>query len=184
MHKARVSAISAEYDQWLRRATASALAKVKELIGPKELISSSTPAGRLSDAQLTWMVSAGIWGWLVVRSEQAASEGLDSERASRVTHLDPDPWDLGSIKAILPELAKSCVGFDWSKPANQWTKDELADFLLKGFNLIRRAMSARDMIELQVAGKSTNPDVVARQVNRQGGNPAMTVDEIKDDVEF
>ena len=40
------------------------------------------------------------------------------------------------------------------------------------------------MIERQVAGKPFSPDVVARQVNRAGGNPAMTVDEIKEDVEF
>ena len=33
------------------------------------------------------------------------------------------------------------------------------------------------MIERQVAGKLISPDVVARQVNRAGGNPAMTVDE-------
>jgi hypothetical protein len=184
MKNARISAISAEYDQWLRRATATAVAKVWELIGPKELIRPDTPAGRLTQAQLTWIVSAAIWGWIVTRGEQAASEGLDPERAGRVTNLDPDPWDLGSVKAILPELAKSSVGFDWAKSANQWSKDELAEFLLKGFNLVQRAMRARDMIERQVAGELFSPDVVARQVNRAGGNPAITVDEIKEDVEF
>jgi hypothetical protein len=34
MKNARISAISAEYDQWLRRATATAIAKVWELVGP------------------------------------------------------------------------------------------------------------------------------------------------------
>jgi hypothetical protein len=180
MKKAQISAISAENDEWLRRATASAVAKVRELVCP-ELIPSHTPAGRLSQGQLTWIVSASIWGWIVTRSEQAASEGLDPERAIRVTHLDPDPWDLGSVKAILPGLAKECAGFDWSKPANKWTKDEIAEFLLTGFNLIRKTHAARDLVENQVAGKPlAHPDVVARRINRTGGNPAMTVAEIQE----
>ena len=91
---------------------------------------------------------------------------------------------LRSVKAILPELAKSSVGFDWSKPASQWTKDELAEFLLRGFNLIERAMRARDATEDQIAGKPIHADIVARQVNRAGGNPAMTINELKDNVEF
>ena len=152
MKTARVSAISAEYDQWLRKATSSAVDKVKELIGPKELIRSDTPLGQLSQGQLTWIVSAAIWSWISIRAEQAASEGLDPERAIRVTHLDPDPWDLGAVKAILPELAKA--RFDWSKPAREWSKDELAQFLLTGFGLIRRAHAARDAVEARIAGKS------------------------------
>jgi hypothetical protein len=168
MKKAQISAISAENDEWLRRATASAVAKVRELVCP-ELIRSDTPAGRLNQGQLTWIVSAAVWGWIVARSEQAATEGLDVERAIRVTNLNPDPWDLGAVRAILPELAKSCAGFDWSKPARAWTKDELAQFLLAGFNLIRRAHAARDIVEEKIAGKPlTHPDIVARQINRRG----------------
>jgi hypothetical protein len=142
-------------------------------------IPSTRTAGHLNESQLTWIVSAAVWGWITARSEQDSSEGLDPERAVRVTNLDPDPWDLGAVKAILPELAKSCAGFDWSKPANKWTKDELAEFLLKGFNLIRRAYAARDRVEELLAGKPVHPDIVARQVNRTRGNPAMTVSEIK-----
>ena len=47
MKAARIVAVSAENDEWLRRATATAVAAVKELIGPKELIRSDTPAGGL-----------------------------------------------------------------------------------------------------------------------------------------
>jgi hypothetical protein len=184
MKNARISAISAENDAWLRRATAAAVAKVKELIGQKELIRSDTPAGWLSQAQLTWIVSAAVWAWIAVRSEQAATEGLDPERAVRVTGLNPNPWDLGAVKAILPQLGKECAGFNWSRPANQWTRDELAQFLLKGFDLIKHATDARDAVERQIAGEPINPDIVARQINRAGGNPAMTADEIRDDVAF
>jgi hypothetical protein len=184
MKNARIASVSAENDKWLRQATSAAVAKVRELIGPKELIASSTPAGRLSDAQLTWAVSAAIWAWIDVRGAQAATEGLDPERAIRVTGLDPDPWDAGAVKAILPELAKSCVGFNWNAPASSWTKDELAQFLLTAFTLTQRAMTARDAVEDQVAGKPINPDIVARQLNRAGGNPAMTVDEFNDGADF
>jgi hypothetical protein len=184
MKNARISAVSAETDQWLRQATATAVAEVKELIGPQGPIRSDTPAGRLSQSQLTWIISTAVWGWIVTRAQQAATEGLDVERAIRTTRLEPDPWDAGAVKAILPELAKSCAGFDWSRPANQWSKDELVGFLLKGFNLVRDAMDARDQVETRVAGKPINPDVTARQVNRAGGNPAMTASEIKTEVEF
>jgi hypothetical protein len=180
MKKSRISAVSAENDEWLKRATATAVAQVKELIGPNGLILSDTHAARLNEGQLTWIVSAAVWGWIVVRAEQAATEGLDVERAIRTTRLEPDPWALGAVVSILPELAKSCAGFDWRKPANTWSKDELAEFLLKAFDLIQRAMEARDAIETKVAGKPIVADIVARQIGRAGGGPAMTVDELKD----
>jgi hypothetical protein len=180
MKIARISAISAENDKWLKRGTASAVAEVRKLICP-ELIRSDKRMGNLDQGQLTWIVSAAVWGWITTRSEQAASEGLDPERAIRLTNLDPDPWDLGSIRTILPELAKACSDFDWSKPANKWTKDELAEFLLVEFNLIRKAHAARNRVEELLAGSPpVHPDIAARQINRPGGNPAMTVSEIQD----
>ena len=84
----------------------------------------------------------------------------------------------------MPELAKSCAGFDWTKPANTWTKDELAEFLASAFTLIQRAIAARDAIEEQIAGKPINADITARQMNGSIGNPRMTVAEFNDDVDF
>jgi hypothetical protein len=126
----------------------------------------------------------GCSGWISTRAEQAASEGLDPERAIRTTKLTPDPWAIEAVKAILPELAKSCAGFDWAKPANAWSRDELAQFLLTGFDLIRRAVVARDIVEEQVAGKPINADTTARQINGSVGNPMMTVEEFKEGVDF
>ena len=127
--------------------------------------------GKLSDSEWGWIVSTVVWGWVATRSEQAAIEGLDTERAIRTTKLDPDPWDVGAIRAILPELAKSCAGFDWSRPANTWSKDELAEFLASAFALIQRATSARDAIEEQVAGKAISADVIAQTDQRLGRQP-------------
>jgi hypothetical protein len=184
MKNARIASISAENDAWLRRATAASIARAKNLVAPQGPIRSATTLGKLSDSEWGWLVSTVVWGWVATRAEQAATEGLDTERAIRVTKLDPDPWDAGAIRAILPELAKSCAGFDWAKPANAWTKDELAGFLASAFRLISRATNARDAIEDQVAGKAVNPDTIARQLNRAGGNPAMTIAEFSDDVDY
>lgn len=184
MKKARIASISAENDQWLRRATAASIAAAKDLVAVQGPIRSSTPLGKLSDSEWGWIVSTVIWGWVSTRSEQAAIEGLDVERAIRVTKLSPDPWDVGAIKAILPELAKSCAGFDWARPASTWTKSELTAFLASAFALIQRATSARDVVETQVAGKPIRADVTAREINAAAGNPMMTASELSEDVEF
>jgi hypothetical protein len=84
----------------------------------------------------------------------------------------------------LPELAKSCAGFDWAKPANAWSKDELATFLASAFALIQRAMAARDVVEVQIAGKAINADTTARQINGALGNPRMTVAEFNDGADY
>lgn len=75
-------------------------------------------------------------------------------------------------------------GFDWTKPANNWSKDELAEFLLAAFSLIQRAMAARDVTEEKIAGKPVSADVIARQTNGSIGNPMMTVAEFNDVVNF
>jgi hypothetical protein len=185
MKNARLASISAALDDaWLRRATAASIAAAKEVVGDRGPIRSNTAIGRLSDSEWAWIASSVVWGWISTRAEQATTEGLDIERAIRTTRLDPDPWDTGAIRAILPELAKSCSGFDWTKPANTWSKDELAGFLASAFTLIQRATSARDAIERQVAGKPVNADVTARQMNGAIGNPRMTITELNDGADF
>jgi hypothetical protein len=183
MKNARIASISAGNDAWLRRATAASIARAKDLVAPQGPIRSTTQMGRLSDSEWGWIVSTVVWGWVSSRAEQAATEGLDPERAIRTTNLNPDPWDVGAIKTIFPELGK-CAGFDWAKPANTWTKDELVEFLASALTLIQRATSARDAVEDQVAGKAANPDTIARQLNRAAGNSAMTIAEFNNDVNY
>ena len=184
MKTARIASVSAENDEWIRRAFAVSLARAKDLIAPQGPIRSATQVGRLSDSEWGWIISTIVWGWVSTRGEQAASEGLDPEPAVRTSRLTPNPWDVGAVRAILPELAKSCAGFDWSRPASAWSKDELARFLLTGFDLIQRAVDARDAIEERLAGKSISADVTARQLNGAVGNPRMTVAEHNDDMDF
>jgi hypothetical protein len=46
-------------------------------------VSPMTPVGKLNDCQIGWLVTAGIFGWIRTRCEQAIEEGLDPEQALR-----------------------------------------------------------------------------------------------------
>ena len=185
MKNARIASISAENDTWLRRATAASIARAKDLVAPQGPIRSTTPVGKLSDSEWGWIASTVVWRWISIErpSKRQAKDLIPSAQLGSPSSI-PDPWDVGAIRAILPELAKSCAGFDWTKPANTWTKDELAEFLASAFALIQRAMAARDLVEEQLAGKPTSADITARQMNGSVGNPRMTVAEFHDGADF
>ena len=69
-----------------------------------------TQIGKLSDSEWGWIASTVVWQWISTRAAQAASEGLDLERAIRTTRLNPDPWDIGAIKAILARAGEIVCG--------------------------------------------------------------------------
>jgi hypothetical protein len=171
--KARISAISAEQDEWVRRAYSAAVAAAKDLVGNQGQIR----IGKLSDSEWGWIASAVIWGWVKTRAEQAASEGWSLEETVRRTGLQPRPWDTGGVVGILPKLADACPNFDWSQPASAWSKETLATFLLTAFDLIQRAMIARDVLEEQL--EPVNADITARRINGAAGNPRMTPEELE-----
>jgi hypothetical protein len=171
MKKARLSAVTAEQDEWTRRAYAASVGAAKDLVSDQGPIR----IGKLSDSEWGWIASAVIWGWVKTRAEQAASEGWSLEETVRRTGLEPCPWDTGAIVRILPALADGSPGFNWSEPASDWSKETLAEFLLKAFDLIRRAMIGRDVVEKQLDPISA--DVTARRLNGAAGNPRMTPDE-------
>jgi hypothetical protein len=177
VRKARIASISAENDEWIRRASAASIAAARELVGDRGPIRSSAPIGSLGNSEWAWITSAAIWGWIATRSEQAANEGWNLEETVRRTGLDPDPWDTGGVIGILPRLAEACQDFDWSKPASAWSKGELAQFLLAAFGLINRAHVARDVAERQL--ESVNADATGRRLNGAAGNSRMTSVELK-----
>jgi hypothetical protein len=102
-----------------------------------------------------------LFAWIATRAEQAAAEQLDTEQTIRMTGLDPQPWDIGAIVAILPELADACPGTDWSQPLASWPREIMANFLLTAMRLIRKAMIARDLSEKGVTRKSTINDLAS-----------------------
>jgi hypothetical protein len=137
-------------DQWLQRATAVAIEHARKAVTDGE-VPPNTPIGRLSDTEWGWIVAAVLFGWIETRAEQAikSSVGVDAhgraEGYVRDINLDPDPWDVGAIAAILPELASaSPVSEMRFKPFYDLSRDEMLAFLSDAFSLIRKAMVARD----------------------------------------
>jgi hypothetical protein len=138
------------------------------------------PIGRLTTSELGWFASAGVSAWVRTRSEQAATEGWNYERACHSTMLEPDPWLEGAVAAILPKLAEACPALDWGKPVGEWAKDDVVAFLIAVFGLIRHALATRDAAENPPGAGGANPDVVAHEFNAAAGNPLMTAAEIRE----
>lgn len=183
MRTAKIAAISAERDDWTRRAVAATVVAAKDVIGADGPIRPLTPIGRLTEHEWGWICSSVVWAWIATRSEQAATEGLSAERTARTTGGTPAAWDAGATAAILPALVEACPDLDWTQPVGAWPKDAIVEFLSIAFGLIKDALAARDAVEDRIAG-ATNPDVVARQMNAAAGNPRMTVAEFNDDCPF
>jgi hypothetical protein len=182
MRQARIAAITARQDEWMRRASAASIAAFNELVGhgAEAVILSKVPVGRLTDAEKGWICSSAVFAWIGARAEQAAHEGWNAEHAIRTTGLTPDPWVMGAVTGILPKLfeALSDDDFDWNQPLGAWSKDDIAEFLMTAFNLMQHAFAARDSTEAQTIG--TDANVMARQINAAAGNPCMTASEFKE----
>jgi hypothetical protein len=130
-------------DVWQRRATAAAIVAVRDVIR-EGVIPPATQIGRLDDIEIGWLFAAALFAWIGMRAEQATTEGWDVEETLRLTALNPQPWDAGAVAQILSELA-NLEGIDWGQPLSAWSKDTMTRFLLHAFNLISRAMTARDV---------------------------------------
>jgi hypothetical protein len=140
-----VGKLSKREDERQRRATAAAIAAVRKLTRSSDaVINENMPIGRLTDAQLGWIVAAVIFAWIATRAEQAATEGLDTEMTIRATGLDPNPWDAGAVAATLPQLA-DVPDVDWSKPFFDWPRESMIAFLTAALGLARTGIIARDL---------------------------------------
>jgi hypothetical protein len=128
-------------DIWLRRATAAATEAARDAVRAG-MLPPMTPVGRLSDVEWGWIVTAVLFGWIKVRAEQATNSGIGIEQAIRSINVTPDPWDLGAIEGILPELADFDI--DWNKPLRALSREEIVAFLSEAGTLISKAHVARD----------------------------------------
>jgi hypothetical protein len=143
----RRASLSADRDAWTKKAFEACAAAINDLIGVDGLFRSTTPIGRLTEPERGWLVSTVVSTWVRVRSEQAATEGWNYERAAHSVPVDPDPWVVGAIAAILSKLAEACPDAPWASPVGEWKKDDVVAFLLAAFNLIQHALAARDAAE-------------------------------------
>jgi hypothetical protein len=146
-------------DCWQREATRVAVEQARAVVNGGA-VPPLTPIARLSDIEWGWIVAAVLFGWINTRAQQATSNGVglpDQFRYIRESHLEPDPWDIGAIEAILPELANSST--DWSKPLSEFSREEMIAFLGDAYNLIGKAMLLRDLGEQRITCKGPNGEV-------------------------
>jgi hypothetical protein len=137
----RLPSLAAIEDCWQREATRVAIEKARAVVNGGA-VPPNTPIGRLSDTEWGWLVAAVLFGWIEVRARQAVSNGVGIEKSIRDTGLTPDPWDIGAIASILPELARPDI--DWSRPLTEFSREEMIELLGDAYNLIGKAMLARD----------------------------------------
>ena len=139
--KLRLPSLSAIEDCWQREATRAAIEQIRAAVN-SGAVPPNTPIGRLSEIELGWLVAGALFGWINTRARQAVDNGVGVNKHIRDTGLEPDPWDIGAIASILPELAKPDI--DWTKSLAQFTREEMIAFLGDAYNLIGKAMLARD----------------------------------------
>lgn len=169
-------------DVWQRRATAAAIAAVRQVIDG-DAIPKATPMGRLTDIELSWLIAAALFAWIRTRAEQATAEGWDTEQTLRMTALSPQPWDAGAVAHILPQLA-DLDDLNWSQPVSAWSKDTITRFILAAMNLTSAAMLARDVGGGGIATNRKPLEQIQRVASAEAGGPLMTPDELNDSIPF
>ena len=143
--KARASSLTVIEDVWQREATRVAIEQARAVVAGGA-VPALTPIGRLSDTEWGWIVAAVLFGWISTRARQATDNGIGPDKYLYGNEaFNPDPWDIGAIEAILPELG-NCAA-DWSKSLSQFSREEMIAFLGDAYNLIGKAMLARDVGE-------------------------------------
>jgi hypothetical protein len=169
-------------DIWQRRATAASIAAVRQVIDGGA-IPKLTPIGRLTDLELGWLTAAALFAWIRTRAEQATAEGWDTEQTLRLTGLDPEPWDSGSVAHVLPQLAE-LEGIDWGRPVDAWSKDAVIRFLLAAMKLISTAMIARDVGGGRITTNRKPVEQMQRVASAEAGGPLAAPGELDDPIPF
>jgi hypothetical protein len=157
MRTAKIASLSAEQDEWLRRAHDAAAVAAKDLVGKNGPIRPGATVGALTKHEWAWIVSGALHAWVATRARQASEEGWNEEIAIRTTGLAHDPWLCGAVASTLPTLFASLPDLDWSSPIGSWSKQTITEFLTVAFALCTRAVAARDATEKKIAGAKTYP---------------------------
>jgi hypothetical protein len=167
--KRRFPSPSALEDIWQREATRVAIEQARAVVSGG-VVPPLTPIGRLSDVEWGWIVAAVLFGWINTRARQATSNGVGPGQFlyMRKTGIDPDPWDIGAVEAVLPELANSDT--DWSKSLTDFSRQEMIAFLGDAYNLIGKAMLARDRGE-QLVTRTVPRGAVAATAEQDWDDP-------------
>jgi hypothetical protein len=130
-------------DLWQQQASAADIQSMRKMIGDG-VVSPDIPVGHLSNEQWGWLLGAGFASWIATRAAQAVDEGTAAiEMAIRDPGAMPVPWDAGAVETILSELG-AMTGIDWSVPIGCWSKDVMLLFLCTAYELMAKAIAARD----------------------------------------
>lgn len=154
-------------DEWLRQATAEAIAQAKRMVGDGG-IPPNTPVYRLNEAEWGWIVSSAIFGWINVKAKEATQHGLDVDHEILQAPGNPAPWEAGCVEACLPRVAD--FDLPWGEPIGQWSRDQMVRLLWAAHGLIDDAMSRRD--------RGKDDDDIIRPLINEGTKMPST---IKDD---
>jgi hypothetical protein len=137
-------------DEMQTEATTAAIAAARSVAQGQP---ANTPAGRLSDQQWGWIVTAAIFGWIQARYQQAIALGFDKE--PHVTRMSPNPCDGAIVLSVLPKLADE-AGIDWSKPVAEWSREEMASFVGLAWCLIDEAKAVLNRTSTGILQRPAN----------------------------
>lgn len=166
-------------DEWQRRATAEAIAACKDVVSG-DGINARAMIGSLSDLEWGWIVAAAIFGWIKTRAEQATVEGRSLDETVRNMGRDPDPWEVGALVTILPQLGQ--IEADWSKPIGEWSKEQITSFAWNIHRLTDSALAARDLCKSGMLAIDRNR--TEREASAMAGGPLMSRREMDDEIPF
>jgi hypothetical protein len=118
--------------EWQAATTAAAIAAARKMVhGNSSLMVAH--AGRLSDVEWGWIITAAIFAWIQVRHEQGVADEW----------LEPGPGDAAAVRSMLPELADT-ADIDWSLPLQDWSTKTMTEFLLLAQRLTHKARMKDD----------------------------------------
>jgi hypothetical protein len=179
-------------DRWQEHSTSEAIKAIRRIATANTAMPAGTPVGKLSDIEWGWLFAAGLYEWLAVRAQQATVEGISvedavREGARRIGTTEPDAWQAGMIKTILPKLAEE--PFDWDATITSWSEHTMICFLCAAYRLMRDAEVCRDrnggIVERKPwADVAYDARTAASNVNAAAGGPRAPSNPMQDDSDI
>lgn len=126
-------------------AYSSALYNFRAMIGAdKGMVPPNARIGSLSDYEIGRLIEATVSGFIVCRSYQMV-EGRYNESKLLATGEVPEPYELGTIEATLPDVGKLLDGLRlMDVPISAWSKLQLLTVLYCVTEFVIDARTSRD----------------------------------------
>lgn len=126
--------------------TASAVDMVRRVIGDEPGGGFVPPTIRLCDLR-DWhwhkIVEAVTSGWIIERSRQITIDRFNEPNFLAMNE-EPEPFSLGAVQAILPELGQFVESMGLKGPIHTWSKLEITLFVRRAADLAAYAETVRD----------------------------------------